>query len=140
MAYDKAVDSGVLDAGLKSIADAIRTKGGTSDVMAFPAGFVAAIEAIETGGTLKYATGSASVKASKTYSVTGLAFTPVFAFMHMTGQYGSISVGAPDASFSVYGSSNNFSNTFTATEGGFTFTGTANIYGNGTLVWHAYGL
>lgn len=37
-------------ADLTSVANAIRTKGGTSAQLAFPAGFVSAIEAIETGG------------------------------------------------------------------------------------------
>jgi hypothetical protein len=47
MAYDKLVDSAVLDAGLKQIADAIREKGGTSDNLAFPAAMADAIAAIE---------------------------------------------------------------------------------------------
>ena len=50
MAYDKAVDSSVLDAGLKQIADAIREKGGTTDSLAFPAAMAEAIAAIEAGG------------------------------------------------------------------------------------------
>jgi hypothetical protein len=50
MAYDKVVDSAVLDAGLKQIADAIREKGGTSDNLAFPQAMVEAIKAIEAGG------------------------------------------------------------------------------------------
>lgn len=50
MAYDKVVDSTVLDAGLKQVADAIREKGGTSDNLAFPTGMAAAIAAIQTGG------------------------------------------------------------------------------------------
>lgn len=50
MAYDKAVDSAVLDAGLTEIADAIRAKGGTTDSMAFPDGFAAAISALAAGG------------------------------------------------------------------------------------------
>lgn len=50
MAIDKAVDSSVLDAGLTSVANAIRTKGGTSADLAFPTGFVNAIGAIPTGG------------------------------------------------------------------------------------------
>ncbi len=50
MAYDKVVDSSVLNAGLTKIADAIRAKGGTSGQLAFPDGMAAAIEAIETGG------------------------------------------------------------------------------------------
>lgn len=50
MALDKVVDSAVLDAGMKSVADAIRLKGGTSDALVFPEGFVSAISAIQTGG------------------------------------------------------------------------------------------
>lgn len=50
MAIDKAVDSAQLDSGLTDIADAIRGKGGTSAELAFPQGFVAAIDAIPTGG------------------------------------------------------------------------------------------
>lgn len=50
MAIDKAIDSAALDAGLLSVANAIRTKGGTSAPLAFPAGFVSAVEAITAGG------------------------------------------------------------------------------------------
>jgi len=50
MAVDKLVDSAQLDAGLTSIANAIRTKGGTSAQLAFPAGFVSAVQAISAGG------------------------------------------------------------------------------------------
>ena len=39
------------DTDLTAVADAIRTKGGTSASLAFPTGFVDAIEAIETGGS-----------------------------------------------------------------------------------------
>jgi hypothetical protein len=51
MALDKLVDSAQLDNNLTSIANAIRTKGGTSAQMAFPAGFVSAVQAIPTGST-----------------------------------------------------------------------------------------
>lgn len=50
MAVDKLVDSTQLDTDLTSVANAIRTKGGTSAQLAFPAGFVSAIDAIPTGG------------------------------------------------------------------------------------------
>lgn len=50
MALDKLVDSTQLNADLTSIANAIRTKGGTAASLAFPQGFVSAVEAIETGG------------------------------------------------------------------------------------------
>ena len=50
MALDKLVDSTQLNTDLTAVANAIRTKGGTSAQLAFPAGFVDAVEAIETGG------------------------------------------------------------------------------------------
>lgn len=50
MAVDKLVDSTQLDADLTSVANAIRTKGGTSASLAFPSGFVSAVEAIPSGG------------------------------------------------------------------------------------------
>ena len=51
MAVDKLVDSSALDTNLTSVANAIRTKGGTSAQLAFPTGFVSAINAIQTGST-----------------------------------------------------------------------------------------
>ena len=50
MAVDKLVDSTQLDTDLTSVANAIRTKGGTSAQLAFPSGFVTAIGNIPTGG------------------------------------------------------------------------------------------
>ena len=50
MALDKVVDSAVLDAGMKSVADAIRAKAGTTDLLAWPDGFKTAVEGIQTGG------------------------------------------------------------------------------------------
>lgn len=52
MAVDKLVDSTQLDANLTTIANAIRAKGGTSASLAFPAGFVSAVEAIPTGSAV----------------------------------------------------------------------------------------
>ena len=54
MAVDKLVDSTQLDADLTSVANAIRTKGGTSAQMAFPAGFVSAVNAIPSGVSIDY--------------------------------------------------------------------------------------
>lgn len=51
MAVDKLVDSTQLDTDLTSVANAIRTKGGTSAQLAFPADFVSAVNAIPTGGS-----------------------------------------------------------------------------------------
>lgn len=49
MAVDKLVDSTQLESDLTDIANAIRTKGGTSASLAFPADFVSAVEAISGG-------------------------------------------------------------------------------------------
>ena len=46
MAYKK-----VTDRSLTSVANAIRAKGGTSDALVFPNGFISAISAIQTGGS-----------------------------------------------------------------------------------------
>ena len=51
MAVDKLVDSTQLDADLTSVANAIKTKGGISAQLEFPAGFVIAVDAIPTGVT-----------------------------------------------------------------------------------------
>ena len=51
MAVDKLVDSTQLNSDLTSVANAIRTKGGTSSSLAFPSGFVSAVNAIDTSGT-----------------------------------------------------------------------------------------
>ena len=50
MAFDKIVDGTQLDANLVSVANAIRTKGGTSASLAFPNDFIYAINAISGGG------------------------------------------------------------------------------------------
>ena len=69
MSVDKLVDSSQLDTDLTSVANAIRTKGGTSAQLAFPAGFVSAIQAIPTGGG-----GSAeTLLGSGTYTATAVA-------------------------------------------------------------------
>ena len=49
MAYE-LVDSTQLDADLTSVANAIRTKGETSESLSFPSDFISAINAIDTGG------------------------------------------------------------------------------------------
>lgn len=54
MAVDKLVDSTQLDADLTSVANAIRTKGGTSAQMAFPAGFISSIQNIPGGAGTDY--------------------------------------------------------------------------------------
>lgn len=70
MAVDKLVDSTQLDADLTSVANAIRTKGGTSAQMAFPSGFVSAVNAIPTGVT---PTGTKDIYKDGVYDVTNYA-------------------------------------------------------------------
>lgn len=55
MAYDKLVDSAQLNNDLTSVANAIRTKGGTDGELTFPAGFVSAVSALpQMTGDLAY--------------------------------------------------------------------------------------
>ena len=49
MALDKVIDSAALDADLLTVANAIRAKGGTSEKLTFPSGFVSALSAISDG-------------------------------------------------------------------------------------------
>ena len=49
MALDKAVDSAALNAGMAAVADVIRAKAGTTEPLAWPDGFKAAVEAISGG-------------------------------------------------------------------------------------------
>ena len=62
MALDKLVDSAALDANLTSVANAIRAKSGSSGPMAFPAGFVAAVEAIPKKETVTWHQDSEAVR------------------------------------------------------------------------------
>lgn len=77
MAMDKAVDSTQLNADLTAVANAIRTKGGTDAQLAFPEGFVSAVQAIEGAPEMKIvvtAVANAAVTATKgTESVSGTA-------------------------------------------------------------------
>lgn len=66
MAVDKLVDSTQLNADLTSVANAIRTKGGTSAQLAFPADFVTAIGNISGGSTLI----EKSITANGTYNAS----------------------------------------------------------------------
>ena len=50
MALDKLVDSAQLDADLTTVANAIRTRGGTSDTLSFPSGMASAVLAIPSEG------------------------------------------------------------------------------------------
>lgn len=61
----------VTDTDLTSVANAIRTKGGTSAALEFPFGFVSAVQAIPTGGgAAKMETGTFTLTAdTKTFTI-----------------------------------------------------------------------
>ena len=50
MAVDRAIDSTEFDSKLTTVADAIRTAGGTTEPMSFPSGMVSAISELKGGG------------------------------------------------------------------------------------------
>ena len=95
MAIDKAIDSGVLDANLTTVAQAIRAKGGTTQPLTFPGGFKSAIEAIETGITPE---GSITITENGTYDVTSKAqavvSVPVPNYRRWTGTITSTIIGS----------------------------------------------
>lgn len=68
MSADKLVDSTQLDSDLTSVANAIRTKGGTSASLTFPSDFVSAINAISGGGGSTLI--AKSITANGTYNAT----------------------------------------------------------------------
>lgn len=91
MAVDKLVDSSQLNSDLTSVANAIRTKGGTSASLAFPSGFVTAIGNISTGGSSPLVsgtfTGSTSEKGSAksiTIPYSGSGY-PIYGVIYPSG-------------------------------------------------------
>lgn len=84
MAVDKLVDSSQLDADLTSVANAIRTKGGTSASLAFPADFVSAIGAIPTGGggSWDMAAGTVTPASDSNTVNVSVAFEPEYAVIY----------------------------------------------------------
>lgn len=68
MAYRK-----VDEASLTSVADAIRSKAGTTAKLNFPTGFTSAIQSIQTGGTGITPTGEINISENGTYDVTEYA-------------------------------------------------------------------
>lgn len=90
MAVDKLVDSAQLDADLTSVADAIRAKGGGSGGLAFPAGFVSAIQSIPSGGTVSVDTKTATASNyPRSLSFTGLLGEPKMFALRLNVQVSS---------------------------------------------------
>lgn len=87
MSVDKLVDSTQLDADLTSVANAIRTKGGTSASLAFPADFVTAIAAISGGGSsVQSGSFTPATNSSHTFEMGSLKH---LAFLAETSPYGN---------------------------------------------------
>ncbi len=95
MALDKLVDGAQLDSDLASVANAIRTKGGTSAQLAFPADFVSAVNAIQTGGGGEWTTNGIATATEPNGAVvyTGTSAIKTFAFY---GRAGVTSFSAPN--------------------------------------------
>lgn len=93
MAYDKVVDSTVLNTGLTKIANAIREKGGTSASLSFPDAMATAIAAIEAGGgglpdgVTAVATGTFTPATDTVgeFISHGLGVTPTFVYYYAEG-------------------------------------------------------
>lgn len=75
MATYKLVNADKLDADLASVADRIRSKGGTTSPIAFPDGFNTAVDAISTGVTVQVKTGTVT-GVSGTAKTVNLGFKP----------------------------------------------------------------
>ena len=97
MAVDKLVDSTQLDTDLTSVANAIRTKGGTQGQLAFPSGFVTAIQNIPSGGITP--AGTITISQNGDTDVTN------YATAHVAIQYSTIYSGseAPSSAQGVNG-------------------------------------
>lgn len=76
MALDKLVDSSQLDADLTTVADAIRTKGGTSEQLSFPDGMAQAIADLPSGGSLPSVISKID-GGSFTFETSTLSTTPI---------------------------------------------------------------
>ncbi len=59
-----AIDSAFLDNGLKAIADKIREKGGTTESLSFPDGFVSALDTLSVKTLKKYSINPDSIQKS----------------------------------------------------------------------------
>ncbi len=120
MALDKAVDSAQLNADLTAVADAIRTKGGTSAQLAFPDGFVSAVQAIEgapdlqivvttsAGATVtatkgsKTVSGTADASGNCTLTVDEAGMWSVVATLGAQSATAGVLVGESSVSLSLY--------------------------------------
>lgn len=96
MAVDKLVDSTQLDSDLTSVANAIRTKGGTSASLAFPSGFVSAINAISGGGGSSYTllnSGSYTLASDSSTMSIPVAYSGTAKSLYVVAENGATNAG-----------------------------------------------
>ena len=70
MATYKVVDADQLNADMSSVADSIRTKGGTTDALAWPDGYKTAIDSIPAGSTPSLQSKSVTYTSNGTNTIT----------------------------------------------------------------------
>ena len=70
MATYKVVDAEQLNADMSSVADSIRTKGGTTDALAWPDGYKTAIDSIPAGGAPSLQSKSVTYTSNGTATIT----------------------------------------------------------------------
>ena len=70
MATYKVVDAEQLNADMSSVADSIRTKGGTTDALAWPDGYKTAIDSIPAGGAPSLQSKSVTYTSNGTNTIT----------------------------------------------------------------------
>ena len=70
MATYKVVDADQLNADMTSVADSIRTKGGTTEALAWPDGYKTAIDSIPAGSTPSLQSKSVTYTANGTATIT----------------------------------------------------------------------
>ena len=70
MATYKVVDAEQLNADMSSVADSIRTKGGTTDALAWPDGYKTAIDSIPAGSAPSLQSKSVTYTANGTNTIT----------------------------------------------------------------------
>lgn len=131
MAIYKMVNADQLDSDLALVADSIRSKGGTSEQLAFPDGFKSAVDAISTGATIQRKSDSFTTSSSGTATVN-CGFKPDAVFIYGSRSDDASNVyyaGVPFLEYSktsmktyLCGSSNSYPYTrftFTQTNSGF---------------------
>lgn len=107
MGADKLVDSTELNSDLTSVADAIRSQGGTSASLVFPSGFVSAIEEISTG--------SGGVPTRVKQAIFTLLEAAAYAQTGLTDEIAIIESWATGVQYSVTNSLTNVTNSNSST-------------------------